>query len=495
MNMKPLSFFDMQTFHLGFPVLGQAIIETENDTQAPDKLVGHCAVNAVFTAVQGLADFKRPDGGSSPVSNISWIVGETGERKSSVDKCFFGAMHDFRAANTVTQADLKRHSKALRDWKAKERVLAARVRKVLTNRSPWCEITSSTWEEHWAKEPQKPVPVPFVYADTSPIALKVGLSNFPTACVHSTDAMSIIEGALFEQRAMLCELYSDDVHYFDRNGCNIELDGRRLCVSAHSQPLRSLAFLRKEGETFRDSGLAARLTVCYIDKSMQGYRTYDAVEIPKTARDRFKKRARHLLEATMRAARRPKFKRRQLTLSPEAMRAYLEFANWVEQQMLPGGVFENLRDYANRLADKVGRLAAALHLFEGYRGEISLSTFQAARSFYDEATKDFQHLFNYLPSDRCLADLLLQWMRNHYTAKRSTRVKKSFILNHTHPSLRNKVALDAALSLLEYQGHLFLEKDRSGTTWVCLGRPADLAWKLQPGWSQIGNNPYQVQPC
>jgi hypothetical protein len=97
----------MQTFHSGFFILGQAIIETERDTQAPGKLVAHCAVNAVFTAVQGLADFKRPDGGYSPLSNISWIVGETGERKSSVDKCFFGAMHDFRAANEVRAADMK----------------------------------------------------------------------------------------------------------------------------------------------------------------------------------------------------------------------------------------------------------------------------------------------------------------------------------------------------------------------------------------------------
>jgi hypothetical protein len=158
----------MQTFHSGFFILGQAIIETERDTQAPGKLVAHCAVNAVFTAVQGLADFKRPDGGYSPLSNISWIVGETGERKSSVDKCFFGAMHDFRAANEVTPADMKKYAKTWRNWKAMESVLAARVRTALKNSSPFIQITRSAWDEHWAIEPKKPAAVCFIYADTSP---------------------------------------------------------------------------------------------------------------------------------------------------------------------------------------------------------------------------------------------------------------------------------------------------------------------------------------
>ena len=478
MNLTPRSMFDMQTFHLGFSIFGTAISETEKATQAPDKLVSHCAVNAVFTAVQGLVDFQRPDGGTSAVSNISWIVGETGERKSTVDMCFFRAAHEFRAANEESGLAHLKYRARKKVWKIEENILSNRLKKLIQTQSPWRSHADKALMEHAVAETTKPKAVTFLFGDTSPMSLKLGLSEYPSACVHSTDAMSILEGNLFKEKGLLCELYGGESHYFDRLGKRIALHDKRLCVSAHSQPKRTFAFLRREGEDFRDAGLAARMTICLINNSMQGHRIYDAIEFPSPCRDRFNDRVRHLLEATKRAAKRKNFKRRKLTLSPEATRAYLEFANWIEQQMLPGGLYQDMRDYANRLAEKVGRLAAALHLFEGYRGEISHSTYMAARSFYDEATKDFQYLFNYLPSGQCLADLLLQWLRNYLTARGENSVRKAYILNHSHPNLRKKSALDQALALLEQQDHLYLQRDRGGKTWVHMGQRPGFQWAM-----------------
>ena len=475
-RMPARSMFSMQSFHLSLFILGSAINETEKATQAPDKLVGHCAVNAVFSAVQGLVDFERPDGGVSPVANISWIIGETGERKSTVDQCFFRAAHEFRMTNVDSTAAEIRYRLQKKVWNIRERTLHRRLKDVLDNDPTGGDLTLKALMEHASKEPKEPKAVTFLFGDTSPLALKRGLLDYPAACVHSTDAMSILRGALFNEKTLLCELFSGDTHYFDRNGRLIPLHDRRLCVSAHSQPQRTLSLLRDEGEDFRDSGLAARMTVCYINNSTQGERTYDSIVIPTTARDRFSERMRHLLEVTKRAARRPNFKRRRLKLSPEAAREYLAYANSIEQEMRSGGRFQDMRDYANRLADKVGRLAAALHLFEGYRGDISLGTFLAARSFYDEATKDFEYLFNYLPSNQCLADLLLVWLRNLKALRGQATVKKAYILTYCPSKLRKKSALDPALALLEQQGHLYLERDRSGTTWVCLGPRPGFDW-------------------
>jgi len=475
--------FSMQTFHLGFFILGSAINETEKATQAPDKLVGHCAVNAVFSAVQGLVDFERPDGGVSPVANISWIIGETGERKSSVDQCLFRAAHEFRMNNADTKVAEIRYRLQKEVWNIRERTLHRRLKDVLDNDPTGGDLTLKALMAHASTEPKEPKAVTFLFGDTSPLALKRGLLDYPAACVHSTDAMSILRGALFKEKTLLCELFSGDTHYFDRNGRLIPLHDKRLCVSAHSQPQRTLGLLRDAGEDFRDSGLAARMTVCYITNSTQGERTYDSIVIPTTARDRFSERMRHLLEVTKRAARRPNFKRRRLKLSPEAAREYLAYANWIEQEMRPGGRFQDMRDYANRLADKIGRLATALHLFEGYRGDISLDTFVAARSFYDEATKDFEYLFNYLPSNQCLADLLLQWLCNLKTQRGQVKVKKAYIQHCCCPiKLRKKTALDPALALLEQQGHLYLERDQSGTAWVHLGPRPGFQWAMvNPG--------------
>ena len=482
-RMPARSMFSMQTFHLGFPILCAAINETEKATQAPDKLVGHCAVNAVFSAVQGLVNFERPDGGISPVTNISWIIGETGERKSTVDECFFREVHEFRMTNAEPKDAEIRYRIRKKLWKMRERALYRPLKKALDNDPTAGDLTDNALMEHARAEPREPKAVTFLYGDTSPLALKCGLLAYPAACVHSTDAMSILRGALFKEKTLLCELFSGDTHYFDRNGRLIPLHDKRLCVSAHSQPKRTLSLLRDQGEDFRDAGLAARITVCYINNSTQGERTYDSIVIPTTARDRFNDRMRHLLEVTKRAARRPNFKRRRLKLSPEAAREYLAYANWIEQQMRLGGRFQDMRDYANRLADKICRLAAALHSFEGYRGDISLDTFLAARSFYDEATKDFEYLFNYLPSNQCLADLLLQWLCNLKAQRGQVKVKKAYIQHCCSPyKLRPKAALDPVLALLEQQGHLYMERDHSGTTWVYLGQRPGYEWAMvKPG--------------
>lgn len=484
-RMPARSMFSMQTFHLGFFILGSAITETEKATQAPEKLVGHCAVNAVFSAVQGLVDFERPDGGISPVTIISWIIGDAG--KPTVDQHLFRAVHQFRMTNSDSKAAHTRYRVQTKVWRVRERDLSRRLKEVIDHLKSGDSLTIKSLMEHVSAEPKEPKAINFLYSDTSPMALKLGLLAFPAACVHSRDAMSILRGALFKETTLLCELFSGDTHYFERNGRLVSLLDKRLCVSAHSQTKRTLSLLQDEGEDFRESELAACMTICYINNSTHGKRTHDSIVIPTSARDRFNDRLEHLLEVTKRAACRRHFKRRRLKLSPEAVRECLAYTNLIEQQMCPGGRFQDMCDYADRLADKICRLAAALHLFEGYRGDISLNTFLAARSFYDEATKDFEYLFNYLPSNQCLADLLLDWLRNYHATRGQTKVRKAYILNHCQSKLRKKAALDPALARLEHQGHLYLERDSRGTTWVCLGQ--------RPGFDWATVKPHQLGGC
>lgn len=470
-----------QWWNLPFPIFQKAVSETEQAIQAPIKMVSHCAANAVFSCVQGLGDFERPDGGIAPLTNISLIIGETGERKSAVDKCFFKEIYRLREeCNANEHVDIE-HSVRMSEWRIEKKILEKRLCSAIATGSSGRSDLLEILKDHALRQPKPPGKVTFIYQDTSLASLKLGLARFPSACVHSTEGMSILNGALFEEQALLCCLYSGETYLYDRKDKNIALKGRRLCVSAHSQPQRTFAFLANSGWDFRDSGLAARVTFCLVP-SNQGYRKHDVIEIPANARADFGERARYLLRASLRAGRRVNFRRRKIRFNPVVAREYLQCANWAESQMLPGGIFQRNRDYANRWAEKIGRFAAAAHLFEDLEGDISMDTFRAAQFFYSQEISDFQYLFDYLPSEQCRADHLMQWLQSHPPLNGEPGLKKSFIEQRCVVSFRRRAALNPPLGLLEQQGKLHLEVINK-TIYVILG-PRRVHFVPQPAQLQ-----------
>lgn len=444
------------------PLYQAAVNETTSAIQAPLKMVAHCGINAMFAAVQGLVDYKRSDGGIVPVSNISLILGETGERKSSVDACFFRAFHEFREANHKPgDQELARHRAEVALWKARGQELIRRGNKLANGSEAWAKAAADL-VDHYQNEPKPPFKTAFVYKDTSITALKHGLANFPSAIIHSTDGMSILRGLLFKEKEFLCEMYSGEPHPYDRDGRSLTLQDVRLSVSTHTQPLRVLRFLENHGDDFRDSGFAARMTICLMGSTI-GNRVHDAVVIPQHARNQFDDRARDLLRETLKGG-----KRRVISLSPSMKREHLHFANETERARREGGKFRNIRDYANRLPEKVERLATAMHAWEDFEGDIGQDAYFAAYAVHLEEAQDFQYLFDYVLSDRYLCDRLLEWMDHHPPKFGDPGWTKSRLEQFGYVHLRKKGQLDRIISLLEADGRLHTRRDGQ-TKFVCLG--------------------------
>jgi hypothetical protein len=454
---------------LPFPTLRDAVVETAEDTQAPIKMVFHCAMNAVCTVTQGLGNYLYADGGKAPLSNFSVIGGETCEGKSRVDRNFFQVFYEFRESQgiAISRAAID-HRVRIKLWEMKRSVLENKIYAQVKNGESTDHQMMEELVEHEKLKPKRGKASVFIYEDTSLAALKRGLADFPYACVHSAEGMSIFNGPLFEEMNFLCALYSGDTYFSDRMNENIALPGRRLCVSAQVQPKRLIRFLAKMGDDFRDSGLAARMTFCLVE-STQGYKTHDGIQFSTTARDRFNNRMRQLLKSSVRVANKSGFQPRGIKFDPSAQRAFLHYKNELERQIVPGGRFHNTKDYANRLAEKVARLSAAVHLFEDFEGHISIDTFLAARSVFEEESKDFMFLFNYVPSESYRADQLWNWLSQQQLNPGDIGWKKSYIEQRCLNQLRKKAALDPALSLLEQQGKIY-QRLLNGTKYVCLGQ-------------------------
>lgn len=65
-------------------------------TQAPPALVFMSALSTLSIVLQGLIDVERPNLSPSPVGVYTLTVADSGERKSSVARCFEKPIHDFQ---------------------------------------------------------------------------------------------------------------------------------------------------------------------------------------------------------------------------------------------------------------------------------------------------------------------------------------------------------------------------------------------------------------
>ncbi|MDN3683560.1 DUF3987 domain-containing protein [Vibrio sinaloensis] len=67
-------------------LITNAFNEAKTITQAPDPMVYLATMSAVSVAMQGLIDVEMPTRKVAPVSLMSLIIAESGERKSSLEK-------------------------------------------------------------------------------------------------------------------------------------------------------------------------------------------------------------------------------------------------------------------------------------------------------------------------------------------------------------------------------------------------------------------------
>lgn len=78
------------------PLFTGSVTSVIKRTQAPPDLVLMSALSTLSIVSQGLIDVERPNLGPGPVGLYAITVAESGERKSSVARCFEKPIHDFQ---------------------------------------------------------------------------------------------------------------------------------------------------------------------------------------------------------------------------------------------------------------------------------------------------------------------------------------------------------------------------------------------------------------
>ena len=439
------------------PQLGRSlesvVLEIHRETGASISTIATALLAVISLVSQGRIRVKKRHGLISPAS--LWFIGilASGELKTSIlNRLLKGVQRFLDQQSEVHSKQLQQYEAELRAWKAEDKgILSAIQKKSAAFES--IDEEKALHNAHALRKPLKPKRFKLIHEKMSPEALHKNLSEcFPTTSILSDEADRAIKSRAMSDMATLNKAHDGSDLVSDRS-TEGELIARdpSLTLALFVQPDLFTAFLNGKGELARAIGFLARCFII-VPPETTGYRS---VVYSKPASDEvldaFFNRCHDILCSHISddpTEMQPKI---ELQFASDAQgRWEMEFDN-IQAMMRPGGLLQNDKDFGAKLADKIARLAALLHFFEGAEGAIPLTTLERAISIAQWYAYEFVRYFTKpvkLPQEQEDANRMLYWFANHVRTGGAFAIKKTEVRQCAPNQLRNIMRLNSALRLL-----------------------------------------------
>ena len=429
--------------------LAQAVVnEASHNTQAPIAIAFSSMLAATSMVSQGIYDVEIPTGQIAPTSLMLLTIANSGERKSTVENVFMRPIREFQQMKASESQQLMEEWRGKFDrWEARRKALMKSLSRIKKDEAENLNIESELIELD-ANKPVKPKTFKLLYEDVTSEALFKGLDqNFPSGCLISSDGGGVLNGRALNDLSKQNAVWSGDSVIIARASSEgIELIGARLTVSIMVQQRLFEEYMDKRGELSRSSGLWARFLVA-CPPTNQGDRLIDNLTQSWQHRDRFSDRILSLLEKNTALMTDSASKREVLRFSPEAKSFWINIYNSIESGIKEGGYYSGASDHASKLAENMSRVAALFHILEGFEGDISADTLDAAQHICLWYSNEFLRLFKRPPQEESDADDLSAWL-DGFRVNNSRYLHKNYIRQHCPNKLREKNRLNIALNIL-----------------------------------------------
>ncbi len=442
--------------------LGDAVREVLEFVQAPPALAACSVLSALSVSAQHLANVRRAEGLTSPLSLYTLAIAESGERKSSVDKHFTTAITSWEANQAeLGKPEVTRFKVEHDSWSMQYEGLKQKIKDTAKQQKPTSLLTNQL---HQLKneEPQ-PVRVPrLIYGDATPEQLGYALAkHWPSAGVLSSEA-GIVFGShgmsgdsAMRNMALLNVLWDGGTHSIDRRTTDsYKVQDARLTMGLAVQADTVRNFFNNSKGLARGTGFLARFLIAWPD-STQGKRPFKEPPTNWPMLTTFSERISDLLNKIPVLTDAGGISPITLDFSIDAKQAWINFHNQVELELRQGGDLTDARDVASKAADNVARLAALFHLYE-WQSEGAINSdlveraiaivtwhlYEAKRFLNQIAIPD--HVNNAIKLD----DYILRYCREH----KADTVTKNHILRNG--AIRDKKAFNEALDELIDAQHI-----------------------------------------
>ena len=448
--------------------LRDMIEATSAATETPSELALLLGLAVTATAVQKKFVVEPESGYTEPL-NI-WVCPalDSGNRKTAVLREMTAPLlgYERHHAATIVQ-DVARAEAALQ--LAEDRIKYLRQRAAKAQGADVVSFRQELFDEE-SKLPEVPKAMRLWCQDVTPEKLGQLMADHGEKMAILSD-----EGGLFD---ILAGRYSQGVPNLDlflqaHSGAPYRVDrGSRppvfmenpaLTIALSPQPavLRGLA----KTPSFRGRGLLAR-ELFALPGSPLGRRTLDARPVPADVRASYATHIYALLNQTAKDNGQP----HTLLFSVTAYREWKAFQRHVEDQLLDGGAFEHIRDWAAKLPGSVARLAGILHCAE-YAGSashhtpIGPSTMEAALALGALLERHALAVFSLMSVDSTLDATQKVW--GWVLRQRQATFSKRDAFQALKGSFPDMASVQPAFEILVERGYLFpADRDRR------VGRPS-----------------------
>ncbi|MBW5813342.1 YfjI family protein [Yersinia kristensenii] len=443
----------------------EVISEVRNLTQAPVSMIAVTALSVIALACQGSIDVRRMEGLVGPTSLYFIIKALSGERKSTVEKVLMSAIYQFeQEQHEIYKKNVETYNQEMEIFKVRKKALLSELR-VNTRK---CRDTSDVVEqlsELHRSYPNSPVRYKLIFNDVTPAAMKEYLcGDYNSVGLMSHEAGSVFDSHAFRDLPFMNQMWDGSTVSVQRkNADEILIKNARLTLSLMTQPKPFNKFIMRNDEEARGNGFLARSLICEPG-STQGYRL---IENQNTSTENLKSFQNRLMEIIKKSTEiLNSGEKKCLRFTNDAEKLWIKFHNDTEVETRDTGLLADFKDYASKMADNMARIAALLHYFWGYPGDISLDAVISARAICLWFGDEHIRLFSKSGEQKLIMNdenELWEWINNYCNQNLvktgKPYMKKNTILQLGPNRFRDKTTLDNTLTALLLNGRVQVGKE------------------------------------
>lgn len=417
-----------------------------NKTKAPPAMIFSALMVAIATAAQDTHRVQRREDLISNISIYLCCLASSGNRKSTVERIVFKALHDIQSRLEAEHAEAKQtYRVAHQKWGLKGKVLEEKYLKALRkeNDDP---VIFDALTAHLNEEPEAPACAKLFYRDTTIEAWLSGLNQHSrSSTLLDDEGGQTLHGPLMRSTGQLCSLWDGkNIDVQRKQAGSFSVDSPRVSASIQVQSDIFYGLDKNKAKSARASGLWARFLLSEPSSTI-GFRFDDNLSWPTDALEMFHQR---LVEL---------YSRREnvtLTFSRDAQGLWSNHYNEIELSMAPGGYLVEYPDFGSKIPENTARLAALIHLSSDDGDQISYETLLSAINVMSWFTNETIHIFGGIgPQSQFMhqvAEFEKFMTREHL--KGYVYVTAKHILQNGPGSLRRRLALNPVLHYLWMNG-------------------------------------------
>jgi hypothetical protein len=443
-----------------------AIYEVMEKVKSPDALVAMSFLATMSVACQGLIDVKLPIGQISPVSLNVLTKAESGERKTATDKIVGAPLyaHDEATINQYKLDELQYKSDQS-FW----RTVGSAIKGMITTAIKAGENVDdlrAKLNQHMKSEPIKPRSGRFIHHNVTESALMQILEGLGRSILVGSDEGDVVfKSGLMNQAGMRNKGWDGaQLLVFDRVSTgSIIVRQPRVTVNIMVQEAVLAVYQEKHGSVARGSGFWARYLVGN-PTSTQGFRFITYIDETWTYLPAFHNRVKELLKEYDAMMESGEIKRLIIEFDSAASADWVAMVNDIECMIQPWQYLNDIHDFASKVMEIIGRVAALLHFFTKQQGKITLDTLNRAQTIVKWHMHEYKRLFSpQVTTSTMLEDMVAieKHLYFNYWKVGLLDAGKNQVLRNGPNHLRRKSLLDPVLNALIAQDRIRLSKDSS----------------------------------